>query len=358
MGITTKGSFKTPTTKKTSTGVSLTDKITVGSRAAKYMNVTAKQLNSRDLTNGAESPTRKTNGTLPTIVPSPTISRTLSSPSRPSGSPFSTPRAGSGRFSGAAGPNASPSLPSSRGRPSTATALRPRIPSGVAMPPPPSPNLSQQQLNDTTTTIDVPPARHKPHVRSHSRPSSSTSTRSAATDEVALIEQLQSRLDALEYENERLRTASEVEPAVDSVQIEQLQSEKQYAIDRATELDVKLAGVEQDLKSRDIDLRKLESQNMQLTIQLTDATSEVQRYLASHEQETQAHHASFRSLRDQMLELERFNSQKDAVISAHSSEIGVLRGELESAHSDLEEERKELGAQIDELRIAGQVSLL
>lgn len=179
-----------------------------------------------------------------------------------------------------------------------------------------------------------------------------------ATDEVALVEQLQSRLDALEYENERLRTASEVEPAVDSAQSEQLQAEKQHAIDRATALDTKLTELEQDLKSRDMELRKLESQNVQLTMQLNDATSEAQRNLASHEQETQAHNASLKSLRDQMQELERFNSQKDAVISANASDIGVLRGDLERAYSDLEEERKELGAQIDELRVAGQVSLL
>jgi CAP-Gly domain-containing linker protein 1 len=163
------------------------------------------------------------------------------------------------------------------------------------MPPPPSPKLPQQQLNDATTINDVPSTievRHKTHVRSYSRPSSSASFRSTATDDVGLVEQLQSRLDALEYENERLRTASEAPPAVDSSQLEQLQSEKQSAIDRATELEANLAGFEQNLKSRDDEVRKLVTQNLKLTTQLNDATSEVQRSLASHEQETQAHHAT------------------------------------------------------------------
>jgi CAP-Gly domain-containing linker protein 1 len=57
-------------------------------------------------------------------------------------------------------------------------------------------------------------------------------------------------------------------------------------------------------------------------------------------------------------ELELLNSQKDEVISGHSLDIETLRSDLERAYAELEEERKELGAQIDELRIAGQVGLV
>jgi DNA repair exonuclease SbcCD ATPase subunit len=224
------------------------------------------------------------------------------------------------------------------------------------MPPPPSPKLSQLQPNDTSVTDDVSPAieiRHKTHMRSYSRPSSSTSFRSAATDEVTLAEQLQSRLDALEYENERLRTASEAEPVVDSVQ---LQSEKQIAIDRVAELEAKLAGLEQSSQTRDDELQKLEIRNSELTTQLNEATLEVKRSLVNHEQESQAHHATLKSLRDQVQELERLISQKDEVIDGHKSDVATLRSDLARAYADLEEDRKELGAQIDELRIAGQVS--
>jgi len=229
------------------------------------------------------------------------------------------------------------------------------------MPPPPSPKIPQQQLNDVTSANDVPSTievRHKTHARSYSRPSSSASIRSAATDEVGLVEQLQSRLDALEYENERLRTASETQPVEDSFRLEQLQSDKQNAVKRATELEANLAGFEQNLKSREDELQKLVTQNLELTTQLNDATSEVQRSLASHEQEKQAHHAISESLRNQLQELERLNSQKDEKITEHSSDIEALRGDLERSYAELEEERKELGAQIDELRIAGQVGLV
>ena len=197
--------------------------------------------------------------------------------------------------------------------------------------------------------------RHKVHVRSYSRPSSSASFRSSATDEVGLIEQLQSRLDALEYENERLRTASETQPVVDSAQLERLQSDKQNAIDRTAELEAKLRGLEQDLKTRDDERRNLVNQNLELTTQLNDATSEVQRSLTSHEREAQVHQETLKSLRDQVHELERVNSKKDELINGHTSELETLRNDLERAYAEVEEERKELGAQIDELRIAGQV---
>lgn len=353
----TKRIYKTPTAKPPN-GASLTDKITAGSRAAKYMNMTAQQLNSRELGNGAESPTRKSNGAFIPGVPSPTISRTLSSPSRPPGSPFSTPRAGSGRFTGIVGPTTSPSLPSSLSRTSVNTP-RPRVLSSVAMPPPPSPKLSQQLIIDSTTVDDATlnaEARSRPPVRLHSRPSSSISFRSNGTEEVGLVEQLQSRLDALEYENERLRTASEPEPATDPDQLKQMQLEKLKALDRASELEAKLAEVEQDFNSRGVLLQTLETQTSELTTRLNEAESEAQNSTATYKQDAETYHSTLKSLQDQLQELEGLNTQKDDTIQGYTSDITTLKDDLERARVELEEEKKELGFQIDELRIAGQVS--
>lgn len=350
----TKRTFKTPT-QKPKIGVSLTDKISAGSRAAKYMNMTAQQLSSRDKGNGAESPTRKSNGGFGAGVQSPTVSRTLSSPSRPAGSPFSTPRAGSGRFSNIVG-TASPSLPSTRSRTSVSTP-RQRVPSSVAMPPPPSPKLSQQQqLIDNNDAVSNAEVRSRPPARAHSRPSSSVSFRSNGTEEVALVEQLQSRLDALEYENERLRTASDAEPATDPGQLEQLQAEKQKALDKAAELDAKLAEVEQDFKSRGDRLHTLETHNSELTTRLQEVEAEARNSAAAYKQETETYHSTLKSLQDQVQELESINAQKENTVQGYSSDITALKVDLEKAYIELEEEKKELGLQIDELRIAGQVS--
>jgi hypothetical protein len=135
----------------------------------------------------------------------------------------------------------------------------------------------------------------------------------------------------------------------------QLQAEKQNAVDRAAELEAKLAGLEQDLKSRDDELQKLATQNLELTTQLNDATSEIQQSVVIHEQETQALRVTLKPLQDQVQELDRLNSQKDETINGHTSDIEALRSDLERAYAELDDERKELGAQIDELRIAGQV---
>ncbi|KAJ7506287.1 hypothetical protein B0H11DRAFT_2220213 [Mycena galericulata] len=108
----------------------LTEKLTAGSRASKYVPMTAKQLSSRNA--AATTPSqRPMEPVIPAqIVPSPSlISRTTSSPTRPPGSPFSTPKLSlGGRVSG-----------SGMGQPSI-SAPRARIPSAVAMPPPASPS--------------------------------------------------------------------------------------------------------------------------------------------------------------------------------------------------------------------------
>lgn len=237
---------------------------------------------------------------------------------------------------------------------------RPRIPSAVAMPPPPSPISQQQQLDSATVEDPLPSAelRNKAHLRSYSRPSSSTSFRSTGTEEVGLIEKLQSRLDALEYENERLRAASEAEPTADPAQLEQLQSEKQKAIDMAVDLEVKVASLEEAIKSRNDRLQNLEARNLELTTQLNGAKDEVQRSTATKEQEAEFQRSALKSLQDQVQELKLLNAQREEVIDSRVSDIETLRNDLVKVHIELEEEKKELGAQIDELRIAGQVRMV
>ena len=235
---------------------------------------------------------------------------------------------------------------------------RPRIPSAVAMPPPPSPIL--QQLDSATFEDPLPSAelRNKAHLRSYSRPSSSTSFRSAGTEEASLVEKLQSRLDALEYENERLRAASEAEPTADPAQLGQLQSEKQKAIDMAIDLEAKVASLEEAIKSRNDRLQNFEARNLELTTQLNGAKEEVQRSAATKEQEAEFQRSALKTLHDQVQELQLLNAQKEEVIDSRVSDIETLRNDLVKVHIELEEERKELGAQIDELRIAGQVRMI
>lgn len=52
---------------------------------------------------------------------------------------------------------------------------------------------------------------------------------------------------------------------------------------------------------------------------------------------------------------EGLQSENDAVIAAKNAEIAVLETRVQKAYAELEEERRELGGQVDELRKAGQV---
>ncbi|KAF8973365.1 hypothetical protein BDZ97DRAFT_1780925 [Flammula alnicola] len=357
--------FKTPTSKPN--GISLSEKITAGSRASKYMTMTAQQLSSRDRETGADSPTRRSSDRLGL---SPTISRTLSSPTRLPASPFSTPKATNGRPSNI---GASPSLPSTRSRPSVNTP-RARLPSGVAMPPPPSPKplqIHSSTMNDNAPSL-LPNFESQGKATgdkssatsssfSSSRPGSEASLRSAGTDELSILEQLQSRLDAVEYENERLRTASIIEPGAPSVaqeeELEQRRLEQKEAIDRTSNLENKLSELESRLKSQASQVESLESETERLTSELNDARSESQRSIAAHQSESETHSLEVKSFQEKLDELDRLNSQKEEINEANTLKIKQLEANLDQSCIDMEEERRELMAQIDELRVAGQETI-
>ncbi|CAA7259296.1 unnamed protein product [Cyclocybe aegerita] len=343
---TARRTFKTPTSKPN--GATLSDKITAGSRASKYMTMTAQQLNSRDLNSRVESPTRKSHENGGFMLSSPTISRSLSSPSRSTGSPFSTPRPINGRPSVIGGITASPSLPSTRSRPSMNTP-RPRVPSAVAMPPPPSPKTSAIQPDKS-----LPDA-----AATTSRPSSSASFRSVGTDELNLIEQLQSRLEAAEYENERLRSATS-EPDMTSTytaELEQLRLEFQESVDQKSSLQERFSLLQLELSSNNTRLESLQAENSRLTVQVTDAQSEIQRFEEDRLQEQQKHLLDLESLQDKLEQIDSLVLQKDATIESQAKDVERLTSDISHLRADLEEERKELGAQIDELRIAGQETI-
>ena len=246
---------------------------------------------------------------------------------------------------------------------------RARVPSAVSMPPPPSPKISQIQTStsrDSTSSpfSNVDDSRSRATGQSASRPGSSASFRSAGTDELSLVEQLQSRLDALEYENERLRVSASAAtdtPAKEdtsSAELEQLQLDRQQAVEKTTELEVRLSELDRDLQSRDAELQALRAEKENLTVQLTDAKAELDESVASHEQDVAAKVNALEGIQHNLQESEQQIIKRDRVIETQSAEIEDLKSNLEKTYAELEEEKKELGAQIDELRIAGQVCIL
>ena len=341
---------KTPISKPATT--SLTDKITAGSRAAKYMSMTAQQLSSRDRNDRAESPAARGSENLNSAM-FPAMQRTIPSPTYQSGSPFSTPKAGLGRLSLVK--NSSPAR-------SQLTA-RVRIPSSVAMPPPPSP---KHLPNRAPGTEEGPPKKLDVHdtfivkeklltlTSSSSRPGSSTSFRSTGTDDLNLIEQLQSRLDAVEYENERLRTSSEVDVGG---HLKALQSERQEIIDRSLRLEGEISLLESKLAAHASQIETLHTEKESLTAQVTISQGEALASRLARQQDLDTHAIQLKALREEIDCHGRANSEKDNIIKSNALALEQLSADFERVCKEFEEERKELGVQIDELRTAGQVSL-
>jgi CAP-Gly domain-containing linker protein 1 len=231
------------------------------------------------------------------------------------------------------------------------------------MPPPPSP---KHLLNRAPGTEEDSPRKLAVHdtlivkekllalTSSSSRPESSTSFRSTGTDDLNLIEQLQSRLDAVEYENERLRTSSEVDVGG---QLKALQSERQEIIDRSLRLEGEIALLESKLAAHANQIETFHTEKEGLTAQVTISQGEALASQLARQQDLDIHAIQLKTLREEIDSNGRANSQKDNIIKSNALVIEKLSADFERVCREFEEERKELGVQIDELRTAGQVSL-
>ncbi|KAF8210105.1 hypothetical protein K438DRAFT_1903746 [Mycena galopus ATCC 62051] len=324
-----------PPTTTASPAAALSDKLTAGSRASKYVSMTAKQLSSRDGT--SSTPPR------PNLAPPASPARNLTSPSLSSSrpipsptraSPFSTPKPGlAGRAPGA---------PSATGRPSMGTP-RARIPSAIAMPPPASP-ITRSVSHGESAAWASP------------RPESASSTRSMANDE---RDQLQSRIQALEYENQRLRTASVPPPAdQDSLaELEMLRAEHEASQSRASELEVQLKAAEQSLEERATQIRELENSSSQIAASLNEEKAQGASRIETLEQELEQSQLLADTLKETIAVKETAEREGGEKVKAKQAEIVTLELRLKRTQTELDEERAELGAQVDELRQAGQETI-
>ncbi|KAJ7132877.1 hypothetical protein C8R43DRAFT_1023761 [Mycena crocata] len=313
-------------------------KLTAGSRASKYVSMTAKQLSSRD----SNTPSR--GGLEPAsparTLPSPSlVSRPTPSPTRPPGSPFSTPKPGlAGRASG----------PSAMGRPSISTP-RARIPSAVAMPPPASPSTRSVSLNEESASLAA---------WSSPRPESASSSRSMLNEERA---QLQSRIQALEYENERLRAVPPpVAPDVDQgslAELSALRLEHDDAENRVSELAAKLKAAEDSLAEQMAQMQELESARAQALTSLAEAKAQDESRIQTLQQQLEDSLLLAETLKETVSAKETAEQEGEGKLKAKQAEIVSLELRLNRTQTELDEDRIELGGQVDELRQAGQETI-
>ncbi|KAG0707304.1 hypothetical protein DFH29DRAFT_896773 [Suillus ampliporus] len=354
--------------------------ITSGSRASKYIGLTAKQLKANG--DGASEYTLRT--------PSSPSRGPLDSTMHPSDSPFTTPKAGA--TSRTANTYNGAHTPGIKGRPSINTP-RPRVPSAVAMPPPASPartasftstyslndgpdlahedltsrirprssmdlTASSQALQDKINHLlsgqSIPPP--KISDTSSSRPSSVASLRSAIPDNDVQRDVLHSRIETLERENTSLRDAANAARA-DVALVQVLESERDAALASVSSTENQLRNLERKFTERESKIESLERAALKTTSELDRFKNENEARVTDLQAKLDTGDSLVKSLKEAIAVKEGVEHDRDALLKAKNDEIGLLEGRLEKVSGELEADRKELNAQIDELRQAGQETI-
>ncbi|KAI0958692.1 hypothetical protein AcV7_004436 [Taiwanofungus camphoratus] len=357
--------------------------ITPGSRASKYVGMTARQLDSRESrvgspsrrSAGTQSPTRSTGFSSPTQA-----SRHLSSPIRGTSSPFNTPKAvPGGRISNIGVGMPSTTTPS-KARPSFNTP-RPRIPSAVAMPPPASPSatslggrsislndfhlkdqgggaLSDLQMTGKALQDRISDLMMSGKVPSGSRPDSSASV--ASSNHVELqgqVDRLQARLDSLENENQQLQAAASVQDKEKASRIERLLTEQKQNAARITELEALARTNERLVTEREATIESLERAAQQTTMDIDKVKGDAEARIRDVHSKLEDKEALVAQLKELIEAKEGLQNENDAVLRAKNAEIVLLEARVQKAYAELVDERKDLGGQVDELRKAGQETI-
>ncbi|KAJ4490940.1 hypothetical protein J3R30DRAFT_3278235 [Lentinula aciculospora] len=289
---------------------------------------------------------------IPSSLPSPTTS--IASPRRiPSSSqtlhlssPFNTPKARS---------LTTPSSGIGLGSPHGVTP-RARIPSAVAMPPPPSPgkdpNLKDlTDLQKTTREIQERIRGLTGETVSPPSPSNRAETPSASVDE--RLERMQSRIAALEYENTRLRDEADDSAKPDhklrqeinllTLRLDDASTKALSAHARAEQLQSALDVLQTTSDAHLADIRRINEELKQAQSALETRETELA--------ETKGLYATTRS------DLEERTAEIGALKGSVSDVEKRYSDELERDRDMWDVERKELRSQVDELRRAGQETI-
>ncbi|KAH7913880.1 hypothetical protein BJ138DRAFT_1144944 [Hygrophoropsis aurantiaca] len=351
--------------------------ITSGSRASKYIGLTAKQLGSRSPGNNGVPPSEVSLD--PSNFPS-RSSITLDSTVQSTDSPFTTPKAISGSRVGSY-------TPGLRGRPSMNTP-RARVPSAVAMPPPASPAHSASSFSNNAASQGPISSGPSPTelafvgqdlqdkinlllsgktVTSDGRDDEPRSASELSSKLVSAVEgippspsveaeALQTRLRSLEQENTGLRDAAAKSAGV-SENLQLMQTERDVALTNITNLEKDLRTMERSVNERDSKIESLERSAQQNLVDMDRCKAENEARLNDIQARLETSDALIKSLKEAISVKEGAEHETDALLKAKNDEIVLLQKRLEKVSAELEQDRKELGAQIDELRQAGQETI-
>ena len=207
---------------------------------------------------------------------------------------------------------------------------------------------------------------------------------------------LQSRLDALEYENEELRQKADaaealaaassqsratsssdsyttahspmidITPAADTSalheKIEHLIEERNSLTKERDEFSIRVSTLEAAAKTQERTLAERESKIESLeravkesTLDLTQLKTDSENRQKELQSKLQDNEAMLKSLKEVITAKEGQESESGAVLAAKDKEIALLESRVEKTSKEWEEERTDLQRQVQELRLAGQV---
>ena len=326
------------------------------------------------------------------------------------GSPFNTPKVFGSRYDDMTITGS----PTSKSKLSLKTP-KPRIPSSVAMPPPSSPSsgrigsgddedgfppstsfqsLHAARMQRTISANSVGPASPRPSSAASSTVNDWVRQQELLTEDVA---RLQSRLDALEYENEELRQKADaaeavaaaasqsratsstdsyttanspmidITPAADTSTLREkvehltkerdsLSQERDGLAIRISTLEVSAKTQERTLAERESKIESLERAVKESTLDLTQLKTDSENRQKELQSKLEDNEQMLKNLKEVLTAKEGQETESGAVLAAKDKEIVLLESRVEKTSKEWEEERTDLQRQVQELRLAGQVS--
>ncbi|KAI0305786.1 hypothetical protein B0F90DRAFT_1107560 [Multifurca ochricompacta] len=259
-----------------------------------------------------------------------------------------------------------------------------RIPSAIAMPPPPSPASATSfgravSLNDYTSDSEsYHDALNASDIQSNGKaiqdkiasllsarkalPAdiSTTSPVTSALGELDGGTPLRDRVTELEAENQRLNiliSGLQGEELEQSRRTNSMREDRDQALTRVAELETSVKSVERNLHDRDLKIEVLERSLSNTSADTEKARADGETRVRNLQSLLDDKDALLSSLKESLALKEGAETETHALIIAKDAEINLLEARVKKGYTELEEERKELGGQVDALRHAGQETI-
>lgn len=257
-----------------------------------------------------------------------------------------------------------------------------RIPSAVAMPPPPSPAYAAS-FGRTVSLNDYPSDSESHHdafsttdLQSNGKAiqnkiASLLSTRKSLPTELGTTSPVTSarnnldggtalhdRVAELEAENQRLNiliSGLQGEELEHGRRTNSMREDRDQALARVVELEASVKSVERNLHDRDLKIEVLERSLSHASADIDKARAEGEARSRDLQSLLDDKEALFAGLKVSLALKEGAETETHALITAKDAEINLLEARAKKAYAELEDERRELGSQVDALRHAGQV---